>query len=397
MPVKKKLVKKKLAARPIAVITADTHLHPTTWANRPTLRGDAFYAFSQICDYCLEHLIHHIIIAGDVLDRRVNDAETPGFIRAALQECRRQRTDVYYVQGQHDLQTGRDPWLNSLSNWPVHLHGESYSLEDFRMYGLDWTRPSEMEEALASIPKDTDIVVMHQVCTEFMGGVRDCELTCLTVPHAKLLIMGDYHVHEKKTLRMADGRKAILVSPGSTCMQKIDEEPAKHFFVLYSDMTVKSQPIKGRRVLSAGRMLTDDAVASFVAGVEAAIAGATERAVKDELPDELLKPILRVEYSEDLEGAGRRIRRAVDSLAFVFEKQLVSDRQENTGEIMTGKDARQLMAQTGLSGFLPRVLDRKREKKLFAFCAELLDSPEPLEVIQAWRNNANLAEEETDG
>jgi hypothetical protein len=276
------------------------------------------------------------------------------------------------------------------------MHGITQQLGDYRMYGLDWTRPSEMEEALASIPEDTDIVIMHQVCMEFMGGVRECELTIATVPHAKLIIMGDYHVHETKTLRMADGRKALVTSPGSTCIQKINEEPAKHFFVLYDDLTVKSQPIKGRRVISAKGLLTYEDVDDFVEGVEEAIEGAVARSEKEGLHDSLLKPMIRVEYSADVEGASRRIRRAVGPAAFLFEKQLVSPRTTEEEDVMpmTGTEAREEMGKAGLSGFLSRVVDRKRERKLYTFCSELLDSQEPLEVIQAWRHKAKLTEED---
>jgi hypothetical protein len=388
--------RKKKPAEPLAVMTADTHLHPTTWTNRPTLVEDSFHAFTQIQEYAVEHDIHHMLIAGDVLDRRVNDAEVPYFLSHAMDYAQAHGLLTHYIQGQHDLQVGNKPWLSSVSAWPQHLHEYWASLGDFKVYGIDWTRPSDLPAAIEKIPEDTDILMMHQVCTEFMGAVRECELTIATLPHAKLLLLGDYHVHEQKRMSMTDGRRMQVLSPGSTCMQKIDEEPAKHFYVLYDNMTWSSQPIAGRRVLSARELVTHEAVDEFVEGVEDAIEEAAARAEADGLSGSLTKPILRVEYASSLEGAIRRIRRAVGNDAFLFEKRIVTpqDEGEEEGNVMPGVEARKVMEKAGLSGFLPRVLDRKHEKKLFTFCAELLDSPEPLAVIDGWRDKAGLAQEE---
>lgn len=380
--------------RPVAVMTADTHLHPTIWTERPTLRDDAFFAYSQLQDYCNNHGVKYLIIAGDVLDRRVNDAETPGFLRAAMEQAQRKQIRIFYIQGQHDLQTGREPWLASISGWPIHLSGKTMPMDDFKVYGLDWTPQSQLEEALASIPKDTDLLVMHQVCTEFMGGVRECELTIATVPHAKMILMGDYHVHEKKTLCMTDGRQATVLSPGSTCVQKIHEEPSKNFFVLYDDMSVKSHALHCRHILSARELVTYEVVDDFVQGVEGAIEDAEAAAMQEGLPDLLIKPILRVEYAPGLEGAARRIRRAVGNDAFLFETQLLPEESENEGKVMSGKKARQIMEKAGLSGFLPRVLDRRHEKRLFMFCTELLDGPDPVVTIASWRDKSGLTQGE---
>lgn len=382
--------------KPLAVLTADTHLHPVTWSSRPTLRDDAFFAFSQLFQYCHDHSVKYMVVAGDVLERKINDAVTPGFIRQSMEYAESRKIRVFFVQGQHDLQLSSEPWLSSISGWPIHLARKTMPLYDFKMYGLDWTPPSQIEEALATIPEDTDILVMHQVCTEFMGGVRECELTIATVPHAKVILMGDYHVHEKRKLRMTDGRTALVLSPGSTCVQKIHEEPAKQFFVLYEDMSVESMPLRGRHVLSARELLTHEAVDDFVEGVEGAIEEAVEVAANEGLPEVLQKPILRVEYADDLEGAARRVRRAVGNDAFLFEKQLVSEPSEEEGKVMSGKKARQVMEKAGLSGFLPRVLDRKKEKKLFMFCQELLDSNTPLRVLADWRAKFGLEQEEED-
>lgn len=366
-------------ASPLAVVTADTHLHDLTWRSRPNLRGDSYYSFRQIIDYARGHDLP-LIIAGDVLDKRINESGVPYWIRQMMDTMENSGLHVYYIQGQHELQLY--PWLSAVHPWSSWVHETAFRLGEYSFYGIDWTPASGVEDALARIPEKTDVLVMHQTATEFMGGLRECELTLATVPHARLLIIGDYHVSlVGREVPAADGRELIVLSPGSTCLQKIDESPTKFFYVLYDDLSVTPHQLQTRKAFDV-TLLTQLAVDEFVEVIGGKIALAIEGATrKHGCPEELHKPILRVHYAAGLEGAYRRIVKAVGKQAHLFTEKLEGrEEEERPRTELSGKEALTRMKDLGLSAFLPEVVDKDTESELFNLCQELLEAGKPEEI-----------------
>lgn len=389
---KRKRVRKR-KAKPLAVVTSDNHLHPFTWADKPTLRNDAMFSFDQIVNYCLENDVPNLILAGDIMDRKKNDSYTPSYVRCVMDQLARNGVRVLYIQGQHELQTDGSAWLSALHDAPVHIHELEVSLGDWNMWGIDWTPASDIEAALSGVPEDTQILVMHQVCQEFMGRVRACELNIASVPHAELLIIGDYHAHISKSITASDGRALRALSPGSTCMQAIDEEFVKRFFVLFDDLSVTSVWLKTRPVLQFKSLLTQKAVDEFVESISGELFTASQQAHLNgiSLDTGLTKPIVIVPYAADLEGAGPRIKKAVGENGFLFEKPKPFERSEREEDLLSREEVCNAMSKRGLSGLLNRVVDPKDEKELYHFCEELLEG-DPREVIARWRSKFNLEE-----
>jgi predicted phosphodiesterase len=392
---KKKKRERKKTAKPLAAVTADTHLYPITWADKPTLRGDSYWSFQQIVGYCVRYDIPRLIIAGDVMERRTNDARTPGFMREQFDILEYNVIDCIYVQGQHGLQSGGVTWPDAVHSWPKHLPERGpYMIDGSTLHGIDWTPAPELPEALSKMPESLDILVMHQVCTEFMGGVRDCELTIATLPSVKVLIIGDYHVHAKRTITNTNGDKILVLSPGSTSMQSIREEVVKHFFVLYDDYTVDSVELDTRHVISTETLITQAGVDKFVEGVGGAIHDATHASRLESMPEDLCKPIIRVDVAAELEGAARRIKKAVGSSAFLFLRSVKADREDAEVSAVLGEKVMDTMRDRGLVGFLPEVIDKEDDPSLFDFVTELLESTAPREVIARWRSKFLDAGEE---
>lgn len=366
-------------ANPIAVVTSDCHLQERAWASRPMLNGDAIWAFECIVDHACK-LDVPIIGAGDLIDKQENSSSVPGFIRRMMDQCYQSLVPVYFIQGQHELQG--DPWLSELSDWPLWLHDEQRGavppFGGYKLCGIDWTPAGELEEWLSKVPENTDILVMHQVCQEFMGSITTPELSWGMIPnHVKLLIIGDYHgEHQRLEKERPDGSKLIILSPGSTCMQAIDEPPVKKFFVLYDDLSTESVLIPSRPYLRPPDILLDEDLDEFVEKVVDHLRAAVERAASTSLPADQCMPIIYVRYAYDLKDAHRRIKEAIGDYGHFFEKQL----RPKTEEQVEARAERKNIIDGGLIGALTEVAP-DRDSHRYHVARWLLSAKNPREEL----------------
>lgn len=369
----------------LAIVTSDCHLQERAWSSRTTLHGDAFNAFEEIVEYaCSQGL--PIIAAGDIIDKQKNEAAVAGFVRRMMEQCQECRLGFLYIQGQHELQ--EHPWLTELSNWPEWLPNRTKPKMlggKRRIHGIDWTPVDKLEEALAAVPPETDILVMHQVASAFMGSVTSPELTWQMIPsHVKLLILGDYHVHKRVEWARPDGSKLIILSPGSTAMQSIDEPPVKEYFLLYDDFSTESLTIPSRPFLQPTDLVFEEDLDHFVEQVGSQVERARERVAA--MPEELQKPILYVRYHYDIKDAYKRLTRAIGDSAHFFFKELRPKTKEDERE----REEMERVVKGGLLGALDetghdpdsltyrlshRLLSAKQPRKeLIKIRKELLDA-----------------------
>lgn len=297
-----------MSRQPLAVVAADLHLKRSAWVSAPGIKFDSYFGLEQIDRVVADAGFVPLILAGDLLDDSHPDSLTVKKITEFMPG-----TQTWYTQGQHDLvPPGDPPWFGFAPD-SRHAHGCSFHLGPFRVYGLDYTRQEDLPAALASIPADTDILIMHQVWTDFMGERIGGQLSFADVPHARMLITGDYHKHRVVQAIGASGQALTVLSPGSTCMQSIDEPEDKSVFILHDDLTVESRPILSRRVLRY--MIQGPAELEVVARE------LTSRPLLDdrpEIPEELRRPIISVRYPQGLADVHARMTRTVGETGFLF-------------------------------------------------------------------------------
>lgn len=304
-------------------MSADTHNKPYTWARHPLLRGDAFFSFRQVVAHCIACRLP-LVLAGDILDERRPDAETVGFVTDQMNLMADNRLPVFFIQGQHDMSVR--PWL-TMGHWPIHADGKSFELGGVRFHGIDFTPRHRLAHRLEQIPDGTDVVVMHQVWEEFMGRIRGCDGSLRDVPRVKAVLTGDFHRHDAFRIQAADGRDLLIISPGSTSMRTLDEDPRKYFHVLYNDLTVESVPIRTRHVYRT-RFISEAEVTDTLLTVRKfGYPQAEQFAETRDLPEEIQKPIWEVEFYETVPDVEKRVLRAAGDQFHVFLKCIRSDRQ----------------------------------------------------------------------
>ena len=372
------------------VFSADWHLSYGTWAGKPTLVGDSYYSLRQIIDYCIEHDCP-LIAGGDLFDKPVPDPVSVSVMCREMDRMQAEGLPVYFIQGQHERvkrsalgssELGGTPeWMN-VHSWPTHVHKVAFSIENKQFYGLDWTPPDRIEEELAAIPEGTYFLVCHQVWREFMGDTvcqPECNLNM--VPVVREVLTGDFH----ETTNADNGAYTVMHSPGSISMRSMGEPAEKYFFhflgwdeveeVEHPDIDERPHPMEAiqlrTRVMAEVDINTEETLDAFVQyepePVAWDIAG---------LPEELEKPMLRVNYRDDIPEVYERIIAAVGDTAHLF---LYPQRvREDVVEV--DEDLRERIRGQGLLGCLAQVEDE--DSPVYRTTTRLLQSSDPAAELE---------------
>lgn len=385
-----------------AIVSADWHLDQHAWADRRSVCGDSILAFQFLTELARKSGLI-LIGAGDLLDKRLNVAETVNLLRSELDSL----GVVLHVQGQHDLR--EVSWLKAVapdhSVWLPQYNREVgvYPLGPFNVWGIDWTPSAELPARLEEIPEHTDILVLHQVCSELMGKIVTPELSLESIPHATTVIVGDYHVHKRLELIGATGQTLQVLSPGSTNLRAINEPAEKFCYVLFDDGHVESIRIPSRRVLSF-ELRSERDLSSFVESVAEKIAAVE----KYPYFADRQHPLLRVKFDPALPEAYARIMQAVGRPEYVFtscfEPEYDERREVDTSLWREGEASPLLGSETtgrvgsGLLECLPDVADEENEPEVFQLCRRLLDqSDDPRAVLDELRKGYFVDEEQISG
>lgn len=306
--------------QPLFVFCADLHLEDGAWSTKPGIYGDAYYSFTQIIDYCVEHRLP-LILGGDVLEKKSNSARPIAKLCEGLSRMQTAQLNVYYIQGNHEYDRNA-PWL-SVHPWPIHLHNTTadFGAIGISVYGLDWLPRGEIQAAFQAVPADTDILITHQVWKDFMGeiGRTECELT--DVHHVQTVLAGDFHVTKIAESVNAQGQPIKMLSPGSTAMQDMGEDRQKSFFVIFEhegEINFAPKRLKTRGVLSY--------VVKDVELLDELCAGKLTREIEKLIEDskasghhpDIHKPLVRVKFDKRLPDAFLRITTVVGDSAHLF-------------------------------------------------------------------------------
>ncbi len=215
---------------PVFLFAADTHLQECAWVRHPRVIGDAYASLRQIGDIAMERQLN-LVLAGDIFDKRLPGPESVGeFMRLVARLA--PALTVHYVQGDHDFQP-RVAWPATSPNvralplagkcWGPYVTADP--CVQLKVAGLDFTPKDLLPAALAAI-EPVDIMVTHQRWQD-LQGIGNVDGDVSLVHHARLLLTGDYHGTRVIQCANAEGEPMLVVSPGSTCMQALDESPNK--------------------------------------------------------------------------------------------------------------------------------------------------------------------------
>jgi hypothetical protein len=258
-------------------------------------------------------------MGGDILEKKQNLARPIAKLCAGLTRMQDEELAVFYIQGNHEYDRNA-PWL-SVHPWPTHIHNGLYDVSGAQVYGLDWLPRGEIQTALAAVPAHTDILITHQVWKDFMGeiGRTECELT--DVHHVQTVLAGDFHVTKVAESTNAQGQPIKMLSPGSTAMQDMGEEPQKSFFVICKhedQIAFEQQRLKTRRVLNytvKDQELLDELCAGRLQAETQAL---IEYAQAQEYHPDIHKPLVRIKFDKRLPDAYLRLITAVGETAHLF-------------------------------------------------------------------------------
>jgi hypothetical protein len=155
-----------------------------------------------------------------------------------------------------------------------------------------------------------------------------------------VIVTGDFHQHVQLKV---NGN--LVLSPGSTCMQSIDEPVEKAVFILMSDRSAISVPLKTRQVffheLTSQQHLEDFLATTGLGMLEQ----------QENVPDEIAKNIIHVRYNPDIPDAYARISEAINGRAHLFLRPISRELEHKTVEM--GKTEE--MIELGLEGNLSKL------------------------------------------
>lgn len=334
--------------RPLFVFAADTHLQPCAWVKHPGLAGDAYCSFAQIVAYCCEHALN-LVLGGDIFDKHRPDPDSVQFLLQQAEQLRARDQVILFVQGDHDYQATM-PW-SAVGRHAVSLNRMTCAAGPFQVYGLDWASRDRLAASLATVPANTDILVMHEAWEE-LQRIGQTEGRIADIPHAKVLLTGDYHVAMQTEVQTADGRCIRVYSPGSTCMQAVDEQPDKSFLLVgecAGEVSVQRIPLLTRRRL----VLNYQTEAQLDMDLQNHVLDHW-LASQPALPPEISKPILRVTFNDEIPHAWTRISTAAAERFHLFPNPVrvpaatvvVADQQHgDSGAFSTLADACRRLAQ----------------------------------------------------
>ena len=192
---------------------------------------------------------------GDIFNASRPDSQSIDLFRTSLAVMKSHGLPVYAIQGQHDRST--PPWPTAVCGSEItYVHKSRFQpiTDGPVFYGLDQHPVSvELQASLNEVPKDVDVLIMHQLAREVfpLDGAWDFD-TEWVPEHIKGLFIGDYHVATDFKWK---GGKAYY--SGSTYMCSISESPNKSFLHVTINEGIKTEriPLKTRGLI---KLLVDD-------------------------------------------------------------------------------------------------------------------------------------------
>lgn len=358
--------------KPIGLHASDLHLR--------SRRGDEQFAFKQIVDAALRHKVRYVCLAGDNLDKQSNRAETIAFLRTQFDRLADADVAVLFIQGQHDFDD--PPWLSAFPG-TCHLHRTAKTFDGIGLYGIDWQPHGRLQEELAEVPPESQFLVCHQVWADWMGEIACPQGSFAQVPgHVQFLHSGDLHQWKLEQRKNADGAKMTVLSTGATCQQKVDEPEEHYYGLVFSNGTIERKKLKSRVFVRPSVITMSNDLDALMGNVEDILTAARQKAADLDLPQDMLRPVMRVTYAASVSDTVRRVEKVVGDRAILSFRELVPE--EKTAAYAKAKASQSGEAVTPLSA-LKDELSKDDEPEAYALCELLLSATDKDKAFAAWR------------
>lgn len=374
--------------------TADVHIpaNNRAWLNRP-IEGDALFSLQQIISLSRQYNAEAIAAAGDVIDKALVPSPALDVTFRELDWLLREPNKLFlYNRGQHE---GGSDYVG-LHAATRHLHRCSLQLPcGLTVYGIDYQPAGKLQQELVQVPAGTDILLLHQVWENLMGSVALPQGRWEQIINTELVLTGDFHEYVDEVVVCEDGHELRVISPGSTCLQAINEPPDKYVVLIYDDLSVEKIRLRTRQFHDYGLLFSEEAVGHFFDTLEGVLKRLQAAGQADCLPPELLTPILRIRYAWGLERVPQRISRAVAGRAHLFVSQEPRPKPESD-------ERREIRRQTGakhattLDSKLQEYLRSQNQQHLLVSCQRLLASHDLSQELEHMRREAVYSDEVTD-
>lgn len=287
------------------LIAADLHLRPEAWARLPRVRGDAYASLSHIVELAISNPVATVWLLGDVFDSATPDALSVQKLHEAAEQLWAHGIKLVVLQGNHDavaivdVDGSNTAWARSIrAEW---AHERVFQLAPgVYAWGMDYTPPTKIPEALQRIPSHVSVLFAHQAWAELQKvGHTDINVAMLP-PQIRYVFTGDYHVTER-VAAMGPAGPVELFSPGSTAMQAMNECPQKYALVLDTAGGVIATPVPLRtRPFLKLVFRTPAEFDAYLAGPPPVFAGL--------LPAEITKPLVHVQAARTVPKYRERLQ-----------------------------------------------------------------------------------------
>lgn len=370
------------------LVASDLHLSDHIWKHRP-IYGDSYHSWKQIVQLALDNKADAVILAGDILDKQVNQVNP---IRNLLQGLRK-LTDagiaVWFNQGQHEYQD--NPWMELHQEGLIWLHTTDVTTPGgWIISGCDYQNENQLQAFLRSDRAlSADILVCHQVWQDFMGDVGKPQGKFDDVPeNVRCMITGDYHEH-----LIHQHQDMVVLSPGSTHLRNVSEPEDKYVFMLTLDevktgkFTVSHLPLRTR---FCGRISTRQfhsssqlnlATATHKA-VDGLLEQAEDHAKEYGLPKELCKPIIQLTHRTDEHELVNKLIERYEDKAHLFFKPIQTANSEGDDEsVLPYLEASD---KVRMLDCLDNFVDKQQKPLVHDLALTLLSSPDPEQALKRW-------------
>lgn len=293
------------------IFSADNHLRTRTWADHPTLSGDAYVSFSRVCELAIEQKAV-LILGGDLFDSARPEASAVAFFASQMDRLQRADVPVYYIQGNHDREhcvlTGMPASWPQVHTWPKHLHRCTVEFSGWRFYGIDNVPAAKLADELSLVPTEPVVLVTHQSWKDIQQVGRTDGHFGMLPEQVRYMLAGDCHKHGGFVGANAAGLQVSALSPGSGCLQDQSEDAVKAVFRLTvwegSPSWEVSKFMLPTRPVFKYEIVTLDDLEQFVSERNLSLHQWAERT---DLPTTIRRPIVRVGYRPSLPDAYARI------------------------------------------------------------------------------------------
>jgi len=360
------------------LVASDLHLSDRIWRHRLIL-GDSYHAWKQIIQLALDNEVDAVILAGDVLDAQANLADPIRELITGIRQLQEKKIPVYYNQGQHEYQ--RVPWLAAVPGTIWLQTTDLVSPEGWRIAGCDYQNREGLQAFLQSDrATSADILVCHQVWSEFMGDIGKPQGAFTDIPeNVRVLITGDYH--ETIIQKYED---LTVISPGSTHFRSVSE-PEDKSVVLLTLASRKAKPVIQLIPLATRRRIrltlrADSTFVTLKTQIGNGLSVAADYAMEHSLPAEIARPILWVTFQAEQHNLLSWLQVQFTEQAHCFFRQRLTAGEEEP-DILQHIDANE---RVNMLCCLDKVVDAQTSPEVYQLALALLSGPDPEQSLQRW-------------